>query len=302
MIATVARTPGRVVHPPEMAVPRGACDTHLHIFGDPDAFPVRPGTTELPAAGTLDLWLERLRAHLDGLGLTRGVIVQSVVYGEDNRLTAEAIAGMGEDRLRGVALVASDISANALRRLHGQGFRGVRLNLSFRGALDLDGLEALAPRLADLGWHALVNLPRYVGLPLDVLVPRLIELPVPVVLDHYGYPADGDDDAQMRLLEADNGWIKLSAGYRQTGIDPEAAMRRFAGARPERLLWASDWPHVRWTGPMPDNAVQLDTLGRAVPDPALRRTILTDNPARLYDFAGPTLPTRRDPRDALSRG
>ena len=248
-----------------------------------------PGCTEHPAPGTLADWVRRLEHHLTALGLTRAVIVHSVVYGEDDAPTARAIEMLGDTRARGVALVRPEIDGTALDRLHAAGFRGVRLNLSFPGALDVAGLRALAPRLADRGWHALVNVPRYTGIDLPGLLWALDGLPIPVVLDHYGYPdlAAGVNPAVLRRVGAGDLWVKLSAGYRQCdppydALDP--IVRQLAEANPDRLLWASDWPHVRWAGAMPDDAAQLDALTRQIPDPGLRKKILADNPAVLYDF------------------
>jgi predicted TIM-barrel fold metal-dependent hydrolase len=67
-------------------------------------------------------------------------------------------------------------------------------------------------------------------------------------------------------------------------------------ANPERMLWASDWPHTDSTrvpgraaadlapGLPIDDALVLNQLPRWVSDAATRRAILTDNPARLYGF------------------
>ena len=54
---------------------------------------------------------------------------------------------------------------------------------------------------------------------------------------------------------------------------------------PERLLWASDWPHVGcWDGNMPQSHELLDWLPRIGADAAKRQRILVDNPAALYGF------------------
>ena len=289
MSAATARPPAPPTAPLDAPTPPGACDTHLHVFGGGAEFPAAPGCTELPAPGSLADWTRRLEAHLDALGLARAIIVHSVVYGEDNAVTARAIGLLGAGRARGVALVRPGTSDQEIAALHEAGFRGVRLNLSFPGALDLDGLREVAPRLADRGWHVLVNLPRYVGLDLPDLVERLTTLPVPVVLDHYGYPdlAGGMDAAILRRMETGRLWVKLSAAYRQ--CEPpygplDRIVRQLAEVRRDRLLWASDWPHVRWAGAMPDDAVQLNALARQLPDEEARRDVLVRNPAALYGF------------------
>jgi D-galactarolactone isomerase len=52
---------------------------------------------------------------------------------------------------------------------------------------------------------------------------------------------------------------------------------------PERVVWASNWPHPN-NFPKPDDAMLLDTLLDYAPDEATWRRILVDNPARLYHF------------------
>jgi D-galactarolactone isomerase len=52
---------------------------------------------------------------------------------------------------------------------------------------------------------------------------------------------------------------------------------------PERMLWASNWPHPG-RDPGPDEAMLLDCLLDWAPDERSRRLILADNPARLYGF------------------
>jgi predicted TIM-barrel fold metal-dependent hydrolase len=60
-------------------------------------------------------------------------------------------------------------------------------------------------------------------------------------------------------------------------------------------VWGTDWPHPH--APRPgstaldisppydiDDGLLLNQLPLWAPDPAIRRKILVDNPARLYDF------------------
>ena len=53
---------------------------------------------------------------------------------------------------------------------------------------------------------------------------------------------------------------------------------------PDRMLWGSDWPHPNYFLPMPNDADLVDMLLDWVPDEALRRRILVDNPAALFGF------------------
>ncbi|OYV00898.1 MAG: hypothetical protein CFE45_07170 [Burkholderiales bacterium PBB5] len=55
-------------------------------------------------------------------------------------------------------------------------------------------------------------------------------------------------------------------------------------ARPDRLLWASDWPHTELKGATPQAGDLADLLHAWVPDAALRQRVLVENPAALYGF------------------
>ena len=66
-------------------------------------------------------------------------------------------------------------------------------------------------------------------------------------------------------------------------------------ANPERILWGTDWPHAGIRAPgysatdvspylQIDDGRVFNQLAVWAPDPGLRRTILVDNPARLYGF------------------
>ena len=53
---------------------------------------------------------------------------------------------------------------------------------------------------------------------------------------------------------------------------------------PDRMLWASNWPHPSLKKDFPDEAMLLDLLAEWAPDAATREKILVTNPARLYGF------------------
>ncbi len=54
---------------------------------------------------------------------------------------------------------------------------------------------------------------------------------------------------------------------------------------PDRLVWASDWPHVNMIGrTMPNDGDLLDLMLDWVPDETVRNRILVDNPCALYGF------------------
>ncbi len=69
-------------------------------------------------------------------------------------------------------------------------------------------------------------------------------------------------------------------------------------AAPERILWASNWPHPGAPA-YPDDAGLLDLLLEWAPDEAIQHRILVTNPAKLYGFF-PIRLTRTD-ADSMSR-
>jgi predicted TIM-barrel fold metal-dependent hydrolase len=61
-------------------------------------------------------------------------------------------------------------------------------------------------------------------------------------------------------------------------------VRAFAEARPDNLLWGSDWPHVGLEMTAPAAEETIARLERWLPDEGLRRQVLVDNAVRRYDF------------------
>jgi D-galactarolactone isomerase len=97
------------------------------------------------------------------------------------------------------------------------------------------------------------------------------------------------DDPAFRILGRT--YVKLSAPYEVSKIgapsysDVAALAKELVRAAPDRMLWASNWPHPSATSEKrPDDADMLDLLLDWAPDDATRKKILVDNPARLYGF------------------
>jgi len=55
-------------------------------------------------------------------------------------------------------------------------------------------------------------------------------------------------------------------------------------AAPEHVMWGTDWPHPNKYVANPNDADLVDALADWVPDQALRRRILVENPATFYRF------------------
>jgi predicted TIM-barrel fold metal-dependent hydrolase len=277
--------------PASFNMPAGACDTHAHVIAASDAYPMAASRSYTPPPATEDMYL----TMLDGTGCSRGVLVQISIYGTDNRYLLEVL-GRNPNRLRGVAVVAPEVSDRELEALHAAGVRGLRINVSFPGAgISLDDMETLARRIAPMGWHMQILCD---GRDLPGLYPRMARLPCPGVIDHMGHmPAalglEHPAFLAMRRLVAEHGWwVKLSGAYRLSDdydgfkeVTPWA--QALIAAAPDRMVWGSDWPHVAMAR-MPDTGRLRNLLLDWAPEAAVRERILVDNPARLYGF--PALP------------
>lgn len=66
--------------------------------------------------------------------------------------------------------------------------------------------------------------------------------------------------------------------------DPNAYAHALMAAAPQQVVWGTDWPHVTAKTPMPRDGDPADMPSAWVPDAALRKQVLVDNPARLYEI------------------
>jgi predicted TIM-barrel fold metal-dependent hydrolase len=271
---------------PRQKAPALSCDCHFHIFGPFDTYPMSPGRAYTSPAALVPDYL----AMAETVGLQRMVVVQASIYGTDNAVTLDAIRQFGLHRARGVAVIDDSFDDAALRTMHDQGIRGVRFNMVSGNGTPEDQLEALARRVAPLGWHIQI----YADGPKMLEIGGLLAgLPVEVVIDHCGGVQAGlgvrhpQFQALLRLLDSGRAWIKV-CHYRasSTGApfaDVAANVKALVAAAPERCVWGTDWPHPQMDPP-PEAGLLLDQFFEWVPDAAVRQTILVDNPARLYGF------------------
>ena len=273
---------------PKIAVPPKACDCHAHIIGPGQQYPFAANRSYTPPEAHREEYVRML----DSLGLERAVIVQPSFFGTDNRCTYDAIVASG-GKWHAVAVLDTDTSKQEIQRLHDAGFRGVRLNLIYKGGTPLDTLEPLAKMVAPFGWHVQLLID---GRELVELGPRLRRLPTPFVIDHIGRMPAGlgvphpGFQTLISLLKEGNCWVKLSGAYLTSAQDfPFADVVPMAKAlveiAPERLVWGSDWPHQSCKTAIPPDAGLLDMLAVWVPDEKIRNRILADNAAKLYGFA-----------------
>lgn len=283
-------------------IPAGACDCHMHVFGDNAAYPPAPvrGYTPRPAS------FAEYRAMARAIGLERVVLVQPSAYGTDNRCMTDTL-GAGDPDVRAVAVIDDAIADAELDAFHAIGVRGVRLNL-VSSAVPAPG-EAremflrTAAKVARLDWHVQIFAQPAL---IETLLPLFAESPVPVVIDHMGAvdaslgPAQPSVQALVGLLQAGRHWVKL-AGANRISKQPHGfrdalpVMNALIAVNPDRLVWGTDWPHIGPHAPghtddvtyMPhDNAALLDLLAEACDgDAAILRRIVSENPGRLYGFS-----------------
>jgi 2-pyrone-4,6-dicarboxylate lactonase len=270
--------------PPRFDVPAGSCDAHVHVFEE--GYPhVSDPLYTFPDA-TLDQYLRMAQI----LGLERMVLVQPSYYGTDNRLLLDVLRRVGPS-CRGVVQIDDDLPDAELDRFHELGVRALRLDLFARAAWPLDDLQryilAMAARARPRGWHLQFYSP---GTVVRDLLPFLGELDDPIVIDHMGYmlEADGltdsDFEGLIAVVQRGNCWIKLSGPYRiakHKSLSSVAPIgRALVDARPDRLLWGSDWPHL--PDGQRDTGELLNLLTDWALDPEDRQHILVDSPDVLF--------------------
>lgn len=271
-----------------MEVPPGAVDCHTHLFED--RYPLSPNRGYDPPESNLDHML----AMHGALGVERVVFTQPSVYGTDNSAILDGMAALG-DKARAVVAIDGSESDDQLAEWDTQGVRGIRLNLDNVGGMPvtLEEVPDLARRVDELGWHLEFLFP---GPSLTELAPMLRQLVTPISIGHFSYmPAsEGTEYPPFRLLlelvREGNTWIKLS-GPNRLGVGdlppwPEVVPLAHAliEANPDRMVWATDWPHPNKFVVQPNDADLIEQLELWAPDPEMRRRILVDNPETLYGF------------------
>ena len=289
------------ITPVRFDVPAGACDCHVHVFGDARRFPFAASRTYTPEFASPAELLAMHRA----LHISRAVIVQPSVYGTDNSCTLDAMKQYGPGA-RGIAVLPDAIPSSTLDNMQRAGIRGVRINLGLAKEPSLaharHRLKSAIAQIQGRKWHVQV----YAALPVVAgLSDVVLGSPVPVVFDHFGGAKAAAGlrqpgfDKLLELVESGKAYVKISAAYRASESAPDypdlaPLAHALIAANPQRILWGSDWPHPdTGTGRKPDEVSPLlrvddgrllNLLAVSAPDAALRKTILVDNPATLYAF------------------
>ena len=269
----------------------GWVDCHFHVIAPPQRYPMLANRSYTPAPASLSAWRDALLP----CGVTHGVVVQPSFYGTDNRVLVAALEA-GGGSLVGVAAVAADVSEDELDRLAEAGVRGVRLAhfeagdpRAMGGFVPFSAFDALEPRLHARNMHLQLFTDSRL---LPDIADRMLRSRVPVVIDHMGRAPAAlgarhvGMQALARLMADGPVWVKLSGIANISDAAPDYAdvhtvHDALLSARPDRLLWGSDWPHTKPSGARPSTAA-LVGLFQAWTPPAHLDRIGKDNALAFY--------------------
>jgi len=191
-------------------------------------------------------------------------------------------------------VVKPGVGDDELERLTKGGICALRIMTLHGGMLGFDVMDSLMARVHPFGWHANIQLD---GRELPKVEAQIKRLPGKFVIDHTGKylePVPPEHEAfksLLRLVDTGRCWVKLSAPYEtsKTGgpryEDVGRLARALVSKAPERMLWASNWPHPSVPKEKrPADEDLLDLLADWASDETTRKKILADNPAELYGF------------------
>ncbi|KAF2807540.1 amidohydrolase 2 [Mytilinidion resinicola] len=276
-------------------LPEGSWDSHVHVV-DEARFPLHELHPYRPQKADLDDFLRFESSQ----GISHVCLVAFSVYHTDNSSIIDALTRLGGKGRAVVCIDPESITDEELQRLHQFGARGVRLNLRTRGErVDTHVFESLlrqyAKRLRPFGWAIQL----YVALDqIDQVADVIPTLGLPVVIDHIGFPDSKKGpaasqlgyEAFMTLLKSGNVWTKLSAVYRFDDLpDLDEYATEILRTAPNRVVWASDWPHSGEYRKVDDHAwiARCKAWCRKVEGGSgenLIRKIWRDNPRALWQY------------------
>ncbi len=284
--------PDRNPRKPNITLPKGSIDTHVHIFES--HFPLFEGRGYNPPDSTLE---DLIHLH-QTLGIDRVVFTQPSVYGVDNSAILKGMNVLNEkmpNKARGVCAIKMDASENFLQELHGQGIRGVRLNLDNKGGmpLELKEISKLEDKIKSLGWHLEYLFP---GKDIVELEPVLSNASVPISIGHFAYqPATAGINSDgfktlLKLVKDGNTWIKISGANRvsETDLPPYDDVlpmaRALVEANSDNVMWGTDWPHPNKYEVNPNDGDLVNWFGEWIIDDTMRKQIMVTNSELFYDF------------------
>ncbi|MCC2095542.1 MAG: amidohydrolase family protein [Hyphomicrobiales bacterium] len=272
-------------------LPPGACDCHLHVFGDVSRYPVRhPKSLYQIEPRWMMQTIESL--HRD-LGFERYVAVQPTAYVKDHSFLIDQLSREPAGKARGVAIIDDSIDDATLERMHAAGVRGARFNFQSRFGLvpSFAEFHRSVDRIRHLGWFIKI----FFMEELPAIEAEIRKANITTVVDHLGPKQDfargiqqADFQRLLELIRGEGWWILLSNGHRRSAAgapfdDMVAYGQALYEAAPDRSMWGTDWPHVTETR-IVDERANLELLRRYLPDEEAWRRVLADNPARLFGF------------------
>jgi predicted TIM-barrel fold metal-dependent hydrolase len=261
-------------------------DAHTHVF-------VRGLKLAIDAryAPDYDASWQSLLALAEKNGVGHAVILQPSFLGYDNSYLFSALRAE-PGRFRGVPWISPSVetSADEWEEMARLGVRGLRFPIFGLPAPQWSAYRDMLAEAIKHDWpiHLYVESKRLPG-----MLPMLLDDGHKVVIPHFGMfdrtlgPLR-DPGFELLLEKASSGrvWVLLSGAYR-VGLERvrPAAQLLLAAFGPDRLMWASDWPHTD-TGldRVTTYPKTLQWFEEWVPDAATRQKILVDTPARLYGF------------------
>ena len=280
-------------------VPPGTCDCHTHLQY-PEKFPFYPGRIYTPEAALPE---EMSRLHR-ALHIQRVVIVTPGCYGTDNSCTIYGMKARGKDA-RGIALIDDRTTERDMDALVKEGFKGIRLNLHRAGTHDPSvatrQFQNAAKRVKSRNWHVQLNTSLSV---VAALKNEFAASPVPIVFDHFckantelGVNQPGFAEL-LDLVRSGRAYVKISitGAPRKDYTDFTPLAKALIAANPDRILWGTNWPHpnpVTPPGRKPteltplfqvDDGLTFNLLPVWEPNAEVRKKILVDNPAELFEF------------------
>ena len=271
-------------------MPKGAWDTHFHVFGPADRFPYAKQRKYTPPDSPFEDYV-RLMAHL---GIERAVCVHPNLHGPDNAVTFDAVE-RSDGSVLAIVKVDRDIDLAQLRAMKRKGACGVRFAFNpahGSGELDIELFERVVGWCDELDWC--VNL-HFAASALAGLAERLTRLAVPTIIDHFARidPGNGIDQPDFRILldlmKLPHMWMKLTGADRITRNGPPyhdvvPFARALISVAPDRVIWGTDWPHSGYfeASRMPNDGALANLLPDYAPLAAQRQAILVDNPSRLF--------------------
>ena len=261
-------------------------DGHTHVF-------VRGLKPAIDAryAPDYDASWQSLLALAEQNGVGQTVILQPSFLGYDNSYLFSALRAE-PGRFRGVPWISPSVetSPDEWEEMARIGVKALRFPIFGLPTPQWSAYRDMLAEAIKRDWpiHLYVESKRLSG-----MLPFLLDAGHKVVIPHFGMfdrtlgPLR-DPGFELLLEKANTGrvWVLLSGAYR-VGLERArpAAPLLLAAFGPERLMWASDWPHTD-TGldRVTTYPKTLQWFEEWVPDEAKRQKILVDTPSKLYGF------------------